>query len=89
MTDVRDDVERAFSSKQRPIVHIEDALKGTAAFGGGIVLGRYLGKAIMRARAKRNLHKTAMNELKAHQVMDNAGQASGFDRFRSQTKRRK
>lgn len=73
MTDVRDDVERAFREKKKsaPDVDIMDVLKGAGALGGGILAGRYLGKAIMRGIAKRNLAKTGMDAFKrSHDVYD-------------------
>ena len=85
-SDVRDDVERAFSSKQRPTVHIEDVLKGAAIFGGGAIAGRYLGKAILRGMAKRNLAKTAMKEFKRGQDVYNMVPPDSPSRFRKGTK---
>lgn len=82
MTDVRSDVERAFAAKQRPTVHIEDVLKGAAVFGGGALAGRYLGKAILRQIAKRNLAKTGMREFQRGQDVYNKVPPDSFSRFR-------
>ena len=76
MSDLRRDIERAIED------HGETA-KGAAALGGGIIAGRYIGKRVMRALAKRNVGKTAMEHVK---MGDAVTAPDNFSRFKSAAK---
>ncbi len=83
MTDVRSDVERAFTKKKpQPDIDIAEVIKGGAALGGGILVGRYLGKAILRQIAKRNLAKTGMREFQRGRDVYNMVPPDSSSRFR-------
>lgn len=90
MSDVRDDIERALRESETVNEDYRNAAKGAAALGGGILVGRYLGKKVLRAWRNRQMGKTAMDHVRMNDAVHNVVKdASSFDRFRSSLRKSK